>query len=242
MSVTAETSAPYAPTSQIMEIVRRFRDKGNPRPINSESLTRIGVPDSLNARTLQALRTLDLVDEKGDPTQTFEGIRLASTEGYPKVLQDWLMAAYADVFSIVDPGTDDETRVRDAFRHYTPSGQHGRMVSLFLGLCEEAGIRQKSPKKDTSANPRKKSTVTRTSSVRRERNAAPLAKPQIDSGLPVALSGLLGSLPDPFKGWTQAERDKFITTFGVVLDYSYPIRTAKEMEDNNKAENENDGI
>jgi hypothetical protein len=29
---------------------------------------------------------------------------------------DWLKAAYAEVFSFVDPMQDDETRIRDAFR------------------------------------------------------------------------------------------------------------------------------
>lgn len=30
--------------------------------------------------------------------------------------------------------------LRDAFRGYEPSGEQGRMVMLFLGLCEAAGI------------------------------------------------------------------------------------------------------
>lgn len=227
MAVTAESSAPYAPKSQVLEIIQRYRERGNPRPLNADALSRIGVPDSLNARVLQALRTLDLIDDNGEPTQTFEGIRLASTENYRNVLQSWLKAAYADIFSIVDPATDDEGKIRDAFRTYTPAGQQGRMVSLFIGLCEAAGIRA------ASKEPAPRAAKTRQNPPVAPRSTKQPQPRKLDTDLanysqatgmlPPAVTGLLASLPSVNTGWTQVQRDKFVKTFEAVLDFSYPI-------------------
>jgi Family of unknown function (DUF5343) len=98
--------------------------------------------DVVSARyPLQALATLDLIDEQGRPTSTLEGIRLAPELEYKQRLEDWLRAAYADALSFVDPAVDDETKIRDAFRGYKPVGQQHRMVTLFRGLFAAAGIR-----------------------------------------------------------------------------------------------------
>ena len=37
-----------------------------------------------------------------------------------------------------------------------------------------------------------------------------------------ALAGLLAGLPATGQGWTQADRDRFMTAFGVVLDFAHP--------------------
>jgi hypothetical protein len=40
--------------------------------------------------------------------------------------------------------------------------------------------------------------------------------------LPTALAGLLASLPSDGR-WTQAQRDKFMTAFPVMLDFAFEI-------------------
>lgn len=226
MAVTAEKSAPYAPAKTITDLIERYRSRGLPSPVNAEVLGRAGVSESLIPRTLQALQTLDLIDETGKPTQTFEGIRLAPEGEYKKRLEDWLKGAYADVFSFVDPTTDDEVRVRDAFRNYQPMGQQARMVTLFMGLCAAAGLL---PEKTQQARPAPRPRTTTAQSSKRATPPKPkplhLGAHFSDSGsnLPPALSGLMASLPSPATGWTQADRDKFVTTFQTVLDYAIPI-------------------
>lgn len=96
--------------------------------------------ESLIPRTLQALHTLDLIDEQGKPSETLEGIRLAPEAEYKQRLSQWLKGAYADVLAFVDPASDDEIAIRDAFRNYQPVGQQPRMVTLFLGLAAAAGM------------------------------------------------------------------------------------------------------
>jgi len=235
MAVTADKSSPYGPIKAIIDLIERHRSRGLPSPVTADILGRAGISDSLIPRTLQALQTLDLIDEGGRPTPTFEGIRLAPETEYKKRLEDWLKAAYADVFSFVDPTVDDETKIRDAFRNYQPVGQQPRMVALFQGLCAAAGIiREKTQPAAARARPRTQSPPPR-------QRAQPEAAPSEPSkshhhghtSLPPALSGLLASLPTGAGGWTKAERDRFVTTFSAVLDFCYPIsEPSAKMKEN----------
>jgi hypothetical protein len=153
MPVTSESPAPYAPVSPVLEIVDRYRNRGLPTPISAEVLSRAGVSDSLISRTLQTLKVLDLIEEDGTPTSTFEDLRKAPEGEYQTRLQEWLNHAYADVLRFVDPATADETSLRDAFRSYKPVAQQPRMLTLFTGLYAAAGIvsdRAKAPRKRRS--------------------------------------------------------------------------------------------
>jgi hypothetical protein len=136
--------------------------------VDAEVLARSGISESLIARTIHALKTLDLIDDEGKPTETLEGLRLAPEGEYVNRLGQWLNSAYADVLKFIDPSTADETALRDAFRSYTPVGQQPRMVSLFVGLYGAAGI---GPEK--GAPPR---------STRRSRAAPPSATPNGTNG------------------------------------------------------------
>jgi hypothetical protein len=237
MAVTPDKPVPYAPASAILEVVDRFRNRGLQSPINAEVLGRIGISESLIPRTLQALRTLDLIDEDGKPTATLDGLRLATEADFKKNLEGWMKSAYAPVFSFVDPAKDGETRIRDAFRGYNPAAQQSRMVTLFTGLCAAAGlIAEKAVPTPRNHAPRPASPAARpaATSQARTRNAghpAQAAKRATASvnayGLPPAIAGLVESLPSPEEGWTAAERDRFLTTFKAVLDFAIPVVTKK---------------
>jgi hypothetical protein len=141
-----ENYAPYAPTKSVMMPINRYRERGLNLPLTAESLEHIGVPDSMASRTLQTLKFLRLIDEAGQPTDTFERIKRASTEEYPSQLAEVIRAAYLPVFSIVDPSQDGDVAIADAFRRYEPSNQREKMVALFRGFCMEAGIIQSKPR------------------------------------------------------------------------------------------------
>lgn len=237
MTVTADKPAPYAPHSAITDIITRYRSRGLPTPIDAEVLGRAGISDSLITRVLQALQSLDLIDESGMPTAMFEGIRVAPESDFKQKLADWLKAAYADVFAFVDPTNDDETRIRDAFRNYQPIGQQGRMVTLFQGLCAVAGLMPEKPQQarapSTSIAPRvRPATSTMRASSKLSAKATPLNPAfNVGSNVPPPLAGLLASLPHPSVGWTKEERAKFVTTFQAVLDFCFPIVTDQEKLD-----------
>jgi hypothetical protein len=222
MAVTADKPAPYAPSSAVLEIIERYRNRGLVFPVTHDVLARAGVSSSLIPRTMQALQTLDLFKDNGNPTETLEGIRLAPEAEYKKRLEDWIKGAYADVFAFVDPAVDDETRIRDAFRNYSPIAQQPRMVTLFKGLCTAAGImseKARTPRVSTASRPKTYAAPPRSNGTRIVNQKNTISKPT--TGLPPALAGLLESLPSD--GWTLGERDKFVTTFKAVLDYVIPV-------------------
>lgn len=232
MPVTSDKPAPYAPSTAIMGVVERYRNKGLPTPVDAEVLARAGIPESLIPRTIHALTSLDLIDDTGKPTPVLEGIRLAPETEYNARLGDWLTGAYADALQFIDPATATETDIKDAFRGYRPHGQLDRMVTLFVGLFRTAGLM---PEKSGGA-PRKTATGASAPRLRptpKPRTEAPAPKPpggktvDVGGALPPAISGLLASLPTHGDGWTKAERDSFIATFGVVLDFVFPPGVVK---------------
>lgn len=236
MAVTADKSAPYAPISAILEIIKRVRNFGLSKPLNSDILRRIGVTDSLIPRTLQALRILDLINKDGTATDTFEGIRKAPEAEYKERLENWLKESYADVFLYVDPSDDDEIKVRDAFRSYKPHGQQDRMVALFLGLCVEADIAKKSKRKQKT---RVVSAVGKSSGSSKVKGKASQRQSFADDGLiPPPIAGLLQSLPSESEGWTSDRREEFIKIFGTVLDFCIPVQNNRPSEQNNEPDTE----
>ena len=227
MPVTPDKPAPYAPASAILSLIERHRDKRLPSPIDADVLARSQVSESLVPRTLQALQTLDLIDEGGNPTPVFETLRLAPQAEFQQRLRDWLNAAYADALQFVDPTTADSTSIHDAFRGYNPAGQRDRMVTLFTSLFKAAGVGDQS----APASPRKMHGAAKVlvkggkATVRPQRKASPLPTPRPIPGsseLHPALVGILTSLPAPGTSWTKTQRDLFLKAFGSILDLAYP--------------------
>lgn len=228
MAVTVNSPGPYTATSAMLEVITRYRTRGLPSPITAEVLGRAGVSESLIPRTLQAMETLDLIDDKGAPTPMFEGLRLAPEAEFKKRMAEWLNAAYADVLQFIDPATADEVAIRDAFRAYNPVGQQPRMVTLFQGLYAAAGVgpeRHSAPRPSARVPKRLVAAVgTRIpqslAEVAQRRNQQGSVPP---SNLPPAVAGMLSTLPSTDRGWTKQQRDGFYAAFGAVLDYTYPI-------------------
>lgn len=239
MAVTTDRSGPYTSPKVIIDLVERHRERGIPSPVDADTLARAGVSESLIPRTLQSLQALDLIEENGSLTDTLEAIRLSPQAEYQQRLKEWLDAAYADVLQFVDPATDDDTKVRDAFRNFKPVGQQDRMVTLFLRLYEYAGVELPSGPKPAARSRPKAERVQPQVRARVRPGVQPAARPQqpATKGLPAAIAGLLESLPAEGDGWTQARRDGFHATFGAVLDFCFPIVATAPSE-----ASENDGL
>lgn len=230
MAVT-EQSAPYAPSTVMLMLLQRNRDKGLPNPITIEVLQRLGVTDSLVQRTFQALKIFDLIDESGKHTGVLDSLRRAPEAEYRPQLAEWLKGAYAHTLDVLDPATATEVQIRDAFRHYNPPSLQPRMIKLFTSLFEEAGVRAASESKPSAKKPtpnggaqqpaRSQRPVARSAHSPAPKSRQTFEQPTF-SGLHPALGGLLSSLPSPERGWTQEERDRFVTAFSVVLDFAYP--------------------
>lgn len=236
MPLQSPGAAPYAPPAAVMEVINGYRERGLTTPFNADVLMKAGVSESLVPRTLRSLEVLELIDKDGKPTPQFDLLRRATSEEFKPRLAEFIRGVYAEVFQFTDPVKDTPERVADAFRAYDPIGQRGRMVSLFLGLCEAAGIvtpgarrasaatspsrsaapsrLNGSPKRKPDA-PRRENTTVITGHIRTANN---------DNGIPPALLGVLNGLPSPEQGWTREQRENFYKAFGSLLDFSIPIR------------------
>jgi len=229
MAITSNSNAPYAPASTIVNLLKRFRDKGLSFPVTPEVLVRAGVPESLVTRTLQSLQLLELITEDGQPTEMLKKIRAVPEKEYKQTLAAWIKQVYADVFAFADPKSGNATEMHDAFRTYQPEGQRPRMVKLFMALCAEAGLAPENKKAESKPRARtaQASTAMPRDSVRK---IHPTVHEQQHRGLPPELAGLMARLPQ--SGWTKATRDKFVKTFESVLDYVIPIVAKEQKQDN----------
>jgi hypothetical protein len=221
--------APYAPPAAVLTFINAYRDKSLPAAFTPDVYVRAGVQESLVPRVAATLEGLELIDQNGRPTAELEGLRRATADEYKQRLAAVVRAVYAEVFQFVDPARDTPERIADQFRVFEPIGQRARMVTLFLGLCVEAGIITESTKRPTNTaassrpnGPRRQSEPTKRAtlvSVPRAR-----LRRDDDDSVPPALRGLLESLPfPPETGWTRTQRDGFVAAFGSVLDFCIPI-------------------
>ena len=217
--------APYASAESVRKVIQRWRERGLPLPLTAQGLEQIQVPATMTGPTLRALLFLGLIDEGGDITPSFDRLRRANSEEYPEQLAEIVRSAYLPVFTIVDPTQDPEDRVGDAFRRYDPANQRGKMLRLFWGLCQEAGIIPEEKKRKRASPPRTKTLVStaqpRTESSTTQqpapRSAERSAEPT-DQSLDLRLiSAIVQQLPRNWR-WTQRKRDIWLQTMTSAVD------------------------
>src|SRR4051812_19365886 len=107
MALVSGSSAPYTPAAPVVNLIKRVRDKGLTFPVTQDVLLRAGVAESLLGRTFQALQLLELIDDKGQPTEIFQKLRAVPEKDYKTTLALWLKQVYAEVFSFADPAAED---------------------------------------------------------------------------------------------------------------------------------------
>jgi Family of unknown function (DUF5343) len=229
MAIRPNGPAPYAPPQTVISVIEAFRDRGLTSPFTTDVLLRAGVPETLTQRVLQTLRELELVDEIGNPTQQFEGLKQArGDEEYKARLQAWLQSAYEEILQFTNPNEDSPQRVGEAFRGFTPASQRARMVTLMLRLYEYAGMPTKiaSSRAENGAQRRVHKGPQSAPKIREAQQLrslrAPLPKPSTPD-LPPGLLGLLQQIPTDGKAWSKDKRDNFLNAFTAVLDYTVPV-------------------
>jgi Family of unknown function (DUF5343) len=244
MPLQHDGPAPYGPPRPVLQVIERFRDRGLQTPLTTEVLAKAGVTESLVNRTLQTLKLLDLIEDDGNPSEALRDYAKAPEDEAKARFAEMVRGTYAPIFSFVDPASDPPGRIRDAFRSYEPRGQQDRMVILFLGLCEYAGIISEVPKRTPGPKPvRAGSSKPRTTTPQRTRSGvkpppADRNEVQVPDQLPDAVKGIVRELAVIGPTWTKDRRDAFMKVWEAVVDFSYPVREPEEFttQDNEEAD------
>ena len=222
----AQATAGYAPSSSVLAVIDKARQRTVNGPIDRDLLRRIGVPESLTKRTINSLRSLCLIDDAGKPTPSFEAIIAAKPDDYPAKLAEFLHKAYGDIFTIVDPATASPDELRNAFWGYEPRGQIDNMIRLFVGLCEAAQIVPERPKVVTA--PRKPRGVRRgngddpeAASRPRARETAPPPSPPSNDIDPTIMSWVK-RMPPAGQAWPKERKDRWFEALRAMADDIWP--------------------
>jgi hypothetical protein len=233
MPIRADGPAPYAPAPAVIQVLDGYRDRGLTTPFNASVLERAGVPPSLAPRTLHSLRDLDLIDEEGNPTDSMKALSTAGSEEYPQRLAAHLRSVYEEVFQFTEPRDDPPSKVRDAFRVYTPRGQQTRMVTLFLGLCAAAGLVDEAPPQRRTGSRQGQTAQAQSgrgsSGKAVKRPAAPppaapdemVPSPAPQTGQHPFIRGLIQTLPEVGTEWPIADRKKWANAALAAFDVIY---------------------
>lgn len=218
--------APYCPPATLLQVLKAYRKRDVPDVIEKPLLVQLGVPQGLVNRTWQALDFLGLIEADGTTTKEFKALRYANDDDYPAAFRAILEKAYAQIFSVLDPATASEVQLNNAFHPYSPLGQRSRMVTLFLGLCAEAGIQ-------TAIAARSRSTQAESgkkTAPRRVGPAAALSRPTARKigrpssfavGEDAALVAWFQTRPDPKTVWPTESRERWVKTLMAIVDGIY---------------------
>lgn len=217
---------PYAPAGPVIALIKRYRDRGLHEVLDLKNLESLSIAPGNAARVQRALEFLGLIDGAAKRTPLFDRLGKATTDEYVGVLAEVVRAAYAPIFAIVNPGLDTDIAVNDAFRPYRPTAQRGRMISFFLGMCQEAGITAGGP---VERRPRaRREPAVRAEASRPVRAPSTSREPTPTDDIPTPANGtdtpdyrlvaaVVQQLPRDGK-WSQQRRDKWIEALTATVD------------------------
>lgn len=222
-----ENSAPYTSIGNMLLILGRIKKGWVPGQIDKGEMERAGITASNASRTIVALQYLGLIDEDNKTTDTWKAIATATTNDYPKVLEGILRSSYPSIFELhPNPAEATDIEIGDAFKKSEPLNQRDRMVSLFRGLCQEAGLIAGEPLTRERRTATKQKVASKNDEGEHQETGVQKYKaPPPPEKMPSSLVWynnlgiLMSRLPDPENAhWTEAEKDKWLNAFHATLD------------------------
>lgn len=233
----SKAGPPYMSWATLENLIERMDKDGVPGRIDRSVL---GGSEGYKTQVLAGLRWLELIDQEGSVTATFE--RMVSDSGNRQELVGKLFREKFPKQIELGEKNASPRELEESFAPY--SGDTARKaVSFYLKGAQFAGL----PLSTYFKMPRNRrpSTSKSRSTRKTPKNGGSGATPTSglnSEGLHPALAGLLNDIPRGGKGWTEEEREEFMGAFQVMVRYAIPVAGSAEgqieAEDEDEVEEE----
>jgi hypothetical protein len=125
---------PFVASKSMSEMMDFVRKPGWRPQVNLELIKKLGIATNNEGKVLSALRFLDLIDETGHPTSSFDELKKEYAPTFKRLTRE----KYRDLFSIIPIEMITRARLESYFGR--PAQGAERRARFFIWLCGEAGI------------------------------------------------------------------------------------------------------
>jgi hypothetical protein len=216
---------PYIAFRTLMNLIQRLRDEGLPPQLDRSFLTG---SEGGKTQLLNALRAFELIGSNGEVLPKLEALVKAEPSERKRLIRGIFEERYPEPIRLGGINAT-QMQLEDAFRTYGVTGDTLRKaVAFFLKGAEYTGI----PVSQHFRTPQ----VRRPGGTTRTRRQPPPGQQNNDTpptqhttsrmmtvSVPTALAGVLMKLPPNGPPWTEERREDFKRTFGMLLDFEYPV-------------------
>ena len=194
---------------------------------------------SVGGQLVPSLRFLWLLDGNS-PTQTLDDLARADDDSRKQLLGRCLRRAYGE--ELLDGLRTDTPKLFDEkLRNLgTTDATHQKASSFFINAAKYAGLElQPAIKKRARNRPSRARTArakppssrghTKDEASTAAASDASAEKPLLD-GLRPVVAALISDLEEIGSKWTESERDSWLRTFQVTLEYAYPAKESYDQD------------
>jgi hypothetical protein len=225
---------PYFAFRTLLNQLDYMKERGVPARIDRSFL--VGMSGAGQAQYITGLRSLGLIDANGAVTPQLTEMVTGSIGDRKRVLREALESRYGKAIELGKTNATTGQLVELFREEYGATGDTARKgIAFFLNAARYVGDVPVSPmfqtpKVSSGSGARKRRRPDGDSDGESNNGGTPPAPPpsgtQMSVTVHTALAGVLMQLPPNGPAWSAERRDEFKRTFGMVLDFSYPVDDA----------------
>jgi len=239
---------PYFAFKTLTNVMDDMKERGVPNRIDRTFL--VGMSGAGQTQFIAGLKSLGLIDSAGTVQERFTKMVEGDLADRRRILAEVLQERYPEA---VELGKTNATtgQLVEVFREYGVTGDTARKaIAFYLNAARYAGDVPLSPMFQTPK------VSAGAGGTRKRRKAAEVVKEIAPDALGQrertnasgtfgpfhqVVAGVLGEFPAYPNGWTKARRDEVMNMFEMAVDFTIPVKTEEEIEEEEReaAEEEN---
>lgn len=238
-----KTPPPYFAFKTLTNTMDDMKERGVPNRIGRTFL--IGMSGAGQTQFIAGLKSLGLIDSAGTVQPQFSEMVTGSPTDRRRILSEVVQENYPEA---VELGKTNATtgQLVEVFRDYGVTGDTARKaIAFYLNAARYAGDVPLSPMfqtpkvtaaAGTTRKQRKPESPKLTEEANGERDAPPDARsfPAFHQ----IVAGVLTEFPAYPNGWTKTRRDEVIKMFEMAVDFTIPIKTEEEIDEEERLADE----